>query len=98
MKNIRATGVEFEILEEKDKILYWWSKMTGHLVFDVKMDIYHKERHVLDVHKTPYPLGSTRTGMVSIENIRIALTCTILNGLEVFVADIRNAYLQDPSS
>ena len=36
--------------------------------------------------------------MVSRESVRIAFTYGTLNGLDVFAANIRNAYLQDPSS
>jgi hypothetical protein len=36
--------------------------------------------------------------VVSRESVRIALTYAALNGLEVCAADIRNAYLQAPSS
>ena len=41
---------------------------------------------------------STFVGVVSRESIRIAFTYTTLNDLQVFVADIRNAYLQALSS
>jgi hypothetical protein len=40
----------------------------------------------------------TYAGVVSRESVRIALTYAALNGLEVCAADIRNAYLQAPSS
>jgi hypothetical protein len=36
--------------------------------------------------------------VVSRDSIRIAFTYAALNGLDVFAADIRNAYLQAPSS
>ena len=36
--------------------------------------------------------------MVSRDSIQIAFTYAALNGLDVFAADIRNAYLQAPSS
>ena len=62
------------------------------------MDFTRKARWVLDGHKTPDPIGSTYAGVVSRESVRIALTYAALNGLDVFAADIRNAYLQAPSS
>ena len=68
------------------------------MIFDVKMDFTRKARFVLDGHKTPSPLGSTYAGVVSRESVRIAFTYAALNGLDVFAADIRNAYLQAPSS
>ena len=53
---------------------------------------------MLDGHKTPDPIGSTYADGVSRESVRIAFTYAALNGLDVFAADIRNAYLQVPSS
>ena len=75
-----------------------WSKVTGHIVWDVKMDFTRKARFVLDGHKTPDPIYSNFAGVVSRESIRIAFTYAALNGLQVCAADIRNAYLQAPSS
>ena len=50
-----------------------------------------KARWVLDVHRTPDPIGSTYGGVVSRESVLIAFTYAALNGLEVCAADIRNA-------
>ena len=91
-------GVAFQVLGENEKAPPGWSKVTGHLVFDVKMDFTRKARWVLDGHKTPDPIGSTYAGVVSRESVRIALTYAALNDLDVFAGDIRNAYLQAPSS
>ena len=62
------------------------------------MDFTRKARWVLDGHKMPKPTGLTYAGVVSRESIRIAFTYAALNGLDVCAADIRNAYLQAPSS
>jgi hypothetical protein len=97
-KEMTEVGVAFEVLEEGIKAPIGWSKVTGHLVWDVKMDFTRKARWVLDGHKTPNPIGSTYAGVVSRDSIRIAFTYAALNGLEIFAADIRNAYLQAPSS
>ena len=53
---------------------------------------------MLDGHKTPDPVGSKYAGVVSRESVRIAFTYAALNGLDVCMADIRNAYLQSPTS
>ena len=95
---MRNNGVAFEILEENKPAPPGWHKVTGHLVFDVKMDFTRKARWVLDGHKTPDPVGSTYAGVVSRESVRIAFTYAALNDLDVFAADVRNAYLQAPSS
>ena len=97
-KEMFNMGIAFEVLEEKQSAPPGWSKVTGHLVWDVKMDFTRNARWVLDGHKTPDPIGSTYAGVVSRESIRIAFTYAALNGLDVFAADIRNAYRQAPSS
>ena len=50
-------GIAFEVLREGEKAPPGWSKVTGHLVFDVKMDFTRKARWVLDGHKTPILLA-----------------------------------------
>jgi len=97
-KKMTEVGVAFEVLEEEMKAPIGWSKVTGHLVWDVKMDFTRKARWVLDGHKTPNPIGSTYAGVVSRDRIRIAFTYAVLNDLDVFATDIRNAYLQALSS
>lgn len=97
-KEMFNVGVAFEILEEGQEAPPRWHKVTGHLVWDVKMDFTRKARWVLDGHKTPDPIGSTYAGVVSRESVRIALTYAALNKMKVCAADIRNAYLQAPSS
>ena len=91
-------GVSFEILEEGQAAPPGWNKASGHLIWDVKMDFTRKARWVLDRHKTPDPIGSTFAGVVSLESVRIAFTYAALNGLQVFAADLHNAYLQAPFS
>ena len=75
-----------------------WRKITGHLIFDVKMDFSQEARWVLDGHKTPDMKISTYAGVVSRESVRIILTYAGVNCLEVCAADIQNACLRAPSS
>eukprot|EP00957_Ditylum_brightwellii_P182201 13881200-Ditylum_brightwellii.AAC.1 len=91
-------GIAFEVYEEGRSTPPGWKKVTGHLVWDVKIDFTRKARWVLDGHKTVNPIGSTYSGVVSQESVRIAFTYAALNDLSVCAADIRNAYLQAPSS
>ena len=97
-KEMTEVGIAFEVLEDGQLAPIGWKKVTGHLVWDVKMDFTRKARWVLDGHKTPNPVGSTYAGVVSRESVRIAFTYAALNGIDIFAADIRNAYLQAPSS
>ncbi|KAL7550026.1 hypothetical protein ACHAWF_013273 [Thalassiosira exigua] len=43
-------------------------------------------------------LRTTSIGVVLMESVRITLTYAALRGFDVLVADIRNAYLQSPTS
>jgi hypothetical protein len=87
-KEMYNIGVAFEILQTGEKAPIGWSKVSGHLVFDIKMSFERKARWVLDGHKTPDIAGSTYAGVVSHESVRIAFTYAALNGLDVFAADI----------
>ena len=97
-KEMLNVGIAFDILEDDASMPVGWDKVTGHIIFDVKMDFTRKARWVLDGHKTADPVCSTYAGVVSRESVRIALTYAALNGVDVFAADIRNAFLQAPSS
>ena len=91
-------GVAFEILEDEKTAPAGHTKVPGHLIWSVKMDFTRKARWVLDGHKTPDPVGSKYAGVVSRESVRIPFTYAALNELDVCMADIRNAYLQSPTS
>eukprot|EP00956_Cyclotella_meneghiniana_P034439 scaffold104886_cov86-Cyclotella_meneghiniana.AAC.1 len=97
-KEMFNVSIAFEILEDDQNMPVGWTKSSGHLVFDVKMDFTRKARWVKDGHKHPDPDASNYAGVVSRESVRIALTYAALNDLDVLAADIRNAYLQAPSS
>ena len=97
-KEMDQFGVAVEILELGKFAPPGWTKVTGHLIWDVKMDFTRKARWVLAGHKTPDPVCSQYAGVVSRESVRIAFTYAALNNLDVCAADIRNAYLQAPSS
>ena len=75
-----------------------YTRSSGHIIFDVKMDFTRKARWVKDGHLTPDPDTSNFAGVVSRESVRIALTYAALNDLEVCAGDIKSAYLQAPTS
>ena len=97
-KEMTNVGIAFNILERDEDLPIGYIKVTGYLIFDLKMDLTRKARFVLDGHKTEKPDISTYAGVVSRESIRIALTYASLNRSQVYAADIQNAYLQAPSS
>ena len=53
---MQNNGVTFEVLSEGEQTPHGWHKVTGHIVFDVKMDFTRKSRWVLDGHNTPDPI------------------------------------------
>jgi hypothetical protein len=91
-------GIAFEVLESNKYVRPGWKKVPGHLVWDIKMDFSRKSRWVLNGHKTPDPIGYMYARVVSRESIRIAFTYAALKAVDVCAADIRNVYLQAPSS
>ena len=68
-KGMYDVGVAFEILSPGQFPPKCWHKVTGHLVWDVKMDFMHKARWVLDGHKTLDPEGLTFAGVISRESM-----------------------------
>ena len=97
-KEMTNIGIAFEILDKDTPVPVGWKKTTGHFIWDVKMDFTRKARWLLDGHRQGQPEGSTHTGVVSQENVRIELTYAALNKIDVIAGDIRNTYLQAPSS
>ena len=97
-KEMRNNAIAFQILEPDEHVPVGWTPQSGHMVFDIKMDLTRKARWVLDGHKTPDIDGSTFAGVVSRESVCIAFTYAALNDLSVCAGDILNAYLQAPSS
>ena len=97
-KEMGTIVVAFEILEPNARPPPGWTRSSGHLIFDVKMDFTRKARWVKDGHRTPDAITPSYAGVVSRDSIRIALVYAKLMGLEICGGDIRNAYLQAPSS
>ena len=71
-----------------------YQKIRVHLIFAVKHDGRHKARLVAGGHLTPDPIESIYSGVVSIRSLRLVIFLAKLNNLEVWGADIGNAYLE----
>ena len=65
-----------------------------HLVFDVKHDGRHKARLVCDGHLTATPDESVYSSVVSLRSLRLVSFLACLNDMELWGADIGNAYLE----
>ena len=98
LKEMKNVGIAFRILADGERAPVGYSKASGHLIFDVKMDFTRKARWVKDGHRTPNLDTSSYAGVVSRESVRILLTYAALHDIPVCAADIRNAYLSAKSS
>ena len=61
--------------------------------FDGKMDLTSEARFVSGGHTTDTLTSMTCSSVVSRDSVRIAITYVALMGMDVWVADIGNAYL-----
>ena len=71
-----------------------YQKIRCHFVYNVKHDGRHKARFVAGGHLTDVPLESVYSGVVSLRALRLVLFLAELNGLDLFAADVGNAYLE----
>ena len=74
-----------------------YQKIRVHLIFAVKYAGRHKARLVADGHLTPEPVESIYSGVVSLRNLTLVIFLGKLNNLELWGADIGNAYLEAPT-
>ena len=66
----------------------------GKLIFAVKFNGRHKTRLVADGSLTPDPVENIYSGVVSLRHLRLVIFLGVLNNLELWGADIGNAYLE----
>ena len=85
--------VAFNILEDGESPPPVWTKSTGHLIFDVKMEFTRKSIWVKDGHRTQDPETSSYAGVVSRESIHIKITTEALQVVDVLADGIRYLYL-----
>ena len=71
-----------------------YHRIKVHLVFAVKFDGRHKARLVADGHLTPESIEKFNSGVVSLRNLRLVIFLGKLNHLDLWGADIGNAYLE----
>ena len=65
-----------------------------HFVFDVNHCGKFKARLVEDGHLTKEPNETVYSGVVSLRNLRLGMFLAELNNLQLWGADVGNAYLQ----
>jgi len=105
MKNVRIAfekwdgrGPEAARAASVNGSLIGYQEIWCHMVFDIKMDgdLTCKVCFVARGHTTESPASTTYSSVVSRESICIAFTIAALNDLQVFAANVGNAYLNAP--
>ena len=76
--------IAFKILDEKDKVLHGWSKVTGHLLFDIKMRFTRKDQWELDDRKMISPIRTTKACTLNRESMKMLFAYATLNMLDLF--------------
>ena len=71
-----------------------FQKIRVHLIYAVNHDDRSKERLVADEHLTKEPVESIYSGVVSLRSLRMVVFLSQLNNLEIWGADVGNAYLE----
>ena len=93
MKTVRPA---FEVFEGSESDLSpGYKKVRSHVIWDVKLgeNFRRKSRVLAGCHTTTVPPNLTYSSVVSRDSIRIALTVTALNNLELLSCDNKGAYL-----
>ena len=97
-RNGQSPRCVFKILANREKAPVCFEKIGCHLIFDVKMENFQFKRKMVGNGNETGTLASlTYATVVSRESVRIALTLTALNDLQVKTCDIKNAYLTAPT-
>jgi hypothetical protein len=71
-----------------------YKRIRVHMVYDVKHDGRHKARLVADGNLTQVPVEAVYSGVVSLRGLRMVTFLSQLNDLELWGADVGNAYLE----
>ena len=71
-----------------------FQKIRVHFVYAVKHDGRFKARLVADGHLTKEPVESIYSGVASLRSLRMVVFLSQLNNLEIWGADVGNAYLE----
>ena len=93
MENV---SVAFEVIEDGNRTSAAHKKVPFHMIYDIKMNFTRKARLVAEGCRTPNLVTSTYAVVFSRESVGIAFTYAALNGLDVWAADVQNAFLQAP--
>ena len=84
----------FEDLGKDAPVPEGYKVIPCHMVYTAKHDSRHKSRFVGGGHRTETPVDSVYSGVVSLSGIRLIAFLAEHNGLNLWVTDVGNAYLE----
>ena len=84
----------FKNLGKETKAPEGYKKIRVRFVFDIKHDGRHKARLVAGGHLTDEPEDSVYSSVVSLRDLRLVIFAGEQNNLDVWAADVGNAYLE----
>ena len=93
MKNVRPAFKAYE--GNKEDLPPGYQQTKFHMIFNIKLgnNFRRNARLVGGGNMTTAPPSITLLSVVSRDSVRIALTITELNNLDIMAYDIQNAYL-----
>ena len=80
---MKRIGVAFDVIDNGQADPVRNKRTSCHMMFDVEIDFTRKARWAIDRHMNPALEGSTCTGVVSRESIKIAFTYAALKDSNV---------------
>jgi hypothetical protein len=80
-KEMQNISVAFDFLPENEPIPIGYTKISLHMVFDIKIDFTHKVHLVAGGHVMDVPSNLTYSSVVSRESVRIMFLIAALNYL-----------------
>lgn len=99
MLNVRPAFRKWEggTYDDHQKLV-GYQEITCHMIFDIKLDgdFTRKARFVAGGHTTDPPASTTYSSVVSRDSVRIAFVIAAMHDLDLWAADIGNAYLNAP--
>jgi hypothetical protein len=96
IKEMKNNALAFHFLEpgESPQVASKWEPF--HMIFNIKVDLTRKARFVAGGHVTDTPTQLIYSSVVTRESMRIEFLIAAINDLQIFSADIGNAYLCAP--
>ena len=94
MKNSR---VAFKLCQKGQKAPVGHTKITFHLIFDLKLDMTQKGRYVAGGHINDVPTYMTYSSVFICDTVWIGFLVASLSNLDVLAGNIKNFFLEDPT-